>query len=259
MFTDSAESAESDVEVDFDSGADGSLVANGSPDGEGGDSVGVFCESNAIGPRALGLSGSFTGGSGFLSRVVGSAFGSGAGVAVVSGWADAIFASLSLRVTASATSFSRWRVNLGRNGFGVRRCRQSRHGGRRIRQLRAADTLGPRWRGAQPPANAEFLQRVVYTDGNRPDHVDRERDRIDGGQQRCLDWNTRAEVTPERGLDHHAEGLVQRRQNEMRNTEAAEGPQDRDNVVVDDVVIGVARRTLVDQVRVLGRGVSPCR
>lgn len=74
MFTDSAESAESDVEVDFDSGADGSLVANGSPDGEGGDSVGVFCESNAIGPRALGLSGSFTGGSGFLSRVVGSAF-----------------------------------------------------------------------------------------------------------------------------------------------------------------------------------------
>ena len=106
MFTDSAESAESDVEVDFDSGADGSLVANGSPDGEGGDSVGVFCESNAIGPRALGLSGSFTGGSGFLSRVVGSAFGSGAGVAVVSGWADAIFASLSLRVTASATSGS---------------------------------------------------------------------------------------------------------------------------------------------------------
>jgi hypothetical protein len=98
LFTDSAESAESDVEVDFDSGADGSLVADGSPDGEGGDSVGVFCESNSIGPRALGLSGSFTGGSGFT-------FGFGLDAAgVVSGCA--VLASSLSGVSAAAAAGS---------------------------------------------------------------------------------------------------------------------------------------------------------
>ncbi len=149
------------------------------------------------------------------------------------------------------------RVNLGRIGFGGLCCRQCRHGGhrrnRRSGQLRTADAVRPRRGRAQLPADTEFLQRVVDADGYRLDQVDRQRDRVDVWKQRCLHRNTRAEVASEGRLDQHLDGLVQRRQQKVRHTEAVERSQDRDDAAVDDVVVGVARRTLVDQV-VVRRG-----
>jgi len=54
LVSDPGELVESGVVVDFVSVADVSSVAACSPDGDDGDSVGVFSESNSIGPRALG-------------------------------------------------------------------------------------------------------------------------------------------------------------------------------------------------------------
>jgi hypothetical protein len=54
LVSDPGELVESGVVVDFVSVADVSPVAACPPDGEDGDSVGVFCESNSIGPRTSG-------------------------------------------------------------------------------------------------------------------------------------------------------------------------------------------------------------
>jgi hypothetical protein len=54
LFSDRGELVEPDAAVEFVSVADVSLVADGSPDGEVVGSVGVFCESNSIGPRTFG-------------------------------------------------------------------------------------------------------------------------------------------------------------------------------------------------------------
>ena len=58
--------SESDVGVELVSVWDVSAVVGSSPEGVDGDSVGVFCESNSIGPRTLGLSVCFAVVSGFV-------------------------------------------------------------------------------------------------------------------------------------------------------------------------------------------------
>jgi hypothetical protein len=54
LLSDSGELVESGVVVVLFSVADVSPVAACPPDGDDGDSVGVFCESNSIGPRTSG-------------------------------------------------------------------------------------------------------------------------------------------------------------------------------------------------------------